>query len=467
MKRFKWITLALFILFTLVENPLTVNAETRMSPIKHIFIIMQENRSFDHYFGTYPNVNGLPEGIKLPLNDTTKFASPFHLMRPVMQADLPHSWETFHSAWSNGTNLGFANVMGPESLGYYDHREIPYYWAYASEFVLADNYFSSHMGPTIPNRIFALSGQSGGYYNNPTQYGFKLKINSIFHLLEERGISWGDYWEGIREGKQLGALMFDGIKNNTASGSIIAHTDRFIADVRAGEAGTVSWINAVSPHDEHPPWNVTDGQLWVVNIVNEIMKSRYWESSAIFITWDEAGGLYDHVPPPQVDSWGYGFRVPLLVISPYAKQGYISHAQYEHTSLLKFIEWNFGLPCMTERDCQANNLLDTFDFAQKPRPPLILPGIYEPNTWPLRIKGEQALVAQTDQEKIETFENELAKVRADINGLRARVGEMQTELLAKFDQGTTATQINIVLATIVGVLGGVLATMLILKKRYR
>lgn len=426
---------------------------------------MQENRSFDHYFGTYPDVNGLPQSLKLRLNGSAESASPFHLESPVMQTDPPHSWTAFHSAWSNGTNMGFANAMGPESLGYYDYREIPYYWAYASEFVLADNYYSSHMGPTIPNRIFALSGQSGGYYDNPTQYGFKLKMNSIFRLLEENGISWGDYWEGIREGKQLGALMFEGVKNNTASGSIIAHTDRFIADVRDGEARTISWANAVSPHDEHPPWNVTDGQLWVVNIVNEIMKSEYWGSSAIFITWDEAGGLYDHVPPPQVDEWGYGFRVPLLVLSPYARQGYVSHVQYDHTSLLKFIEWNFGLPCMTDRDCQANNLLDAFEFGQKPRSPLILPGIYEPNTWPLRVKGEQPSHAPTDQENTVTLENELAKVRADIDRIKADLSEMQTQLVTKLDGGTAATQINFALGSIAGILAGVLATVLILKKR--
>lgn len=465
MKQFNRFLLALFISLTLVVGPSTVNAETTMSSIRHIFIIMQENRSFDHYFGTYTNVNGLPPGIKLPLNGTAKFASPFHLTSQVMQADPPHSWEAFHLAWSNGTNTGFANAMGTESLGYYDYHEIPYYWAYASEFVLADNYYSSQMGPTVPNRIFALSGQSGGYYDNPTQYGFKLKVNSIFHVLEERGISWGDYWEGIREGKQLGALMFDGIKNNTATGSIIAHPDRFIADLKVGEARTVSWINAVSPHDEHPPWNATDGQLWVVNIVNEIMKSQYWNSSAIFITWDEAGGLYDHVPPPQVDSWGYGFRVPLLVVSPYAKQGYVSHVQYDHTSLLKFIEWNFGLPCMTDRNCQANNLLDAFDFSQKPRPPLVLPGIYEPNIWPLRINGEQQTFAPSAQQKIETVENELAKIRADLDTLQVRQSEMQTQLAAKFDQGTTANQINIALGSIVGILSGALATVLILKRR--
>lgn len=259
--------------------------------------------------------------------------------------------------------------------------------------------------------------------------------------------------------------MFDGIKNNTATGSIIAHPDRFIADLKVGEARTVSWINAVSPHDEHPPWNATDGQLWVVNIVNEIMKSQYWNSSAIFITWDEAGGLYDHVPPPQVDSWGYGFRVPLLVVSPYAKQGYVSHVQYDHTSLLKFIEWNFGLPCMTDRNCQANNLLDAFDFSQKPRPPLVLPGIYEPNIWPLRINGEQQTFAPSAQQKIETVENELAKIRADLDTLQVRQSEMQTQLAAKFDQGTTANQINIALGSIVGILSGALATVLILKRR--
>jgi phospholipase C len=128
----------------------------------------------------------------------------------------------------------------------------------------------------------------------------------------------------------------------------------------------VSWVIPSDKLSEHPPANIALGMDWVVNVVNSIMNSQYWNSTAIIITWDDYGGFYDHVPPPQIDKYGLGFRMPALIISPYAKLGFIDHTQYQFESMLKFIEWRFNIPSLTERDRNANNLLNAFDFNQKP-----------------------------------------------------------------------------------------------------
>ena len=127
------------------------------------------------------------------------------------------------------------------------------------------------------------------------------------------------------------------------------------------------------PLSEHPPANITLGMDWVVNIVDSIMNSQYWNSTAIIVRWDDYGGFYDHVPPPQIDKYGLGFRMPALIISPYAKPGFIDHTQYQFESMLKFIGWRFNIPSLTDRDRNANNLLNTFDFNQKPTSPHIIP----------------------------------------------------------------------------------------------
>jgi phospholipase C len=148
---------------------------------------------------------------------------------------------------------------------------------------------------------------------------------------------------------------------------------QIFTDLKSGTFPQVSWVIPSFPISEHPPASIILGMNWVKHVINAIMKSPYWNSTAIILTWDDYGGFYDHVPPPQIDKYGLGFRMPTLIISPYAKPGYIDHTQYQFESMLKFIEWRFNLQPLTERDLHANDLLNAFDFNQKPNPQHIVP----------------------------------------------------------------------------------------------
>jgi phospholipase C len=147
---------------------------------------------------------------------------------------------------------------------------------------------------------------------------------------------------------------------------------RFVPDVEAGRLPHVSWLVPPIAQSEHPPASVCKGENWTVHTINAIATSKYWKSTAIVLTWDDFGGFYDHVPPPHVDLYGLGPRVPALVISPWAKPGYIERSTLEFSSVLKMIETIFGLPSMTQRDARANNMLDVFDFTQKPLAPPVM-----------------------------------------------------------------------------------------------
>jgi phospholipase C len=166
----------------------------------------------------------------------------------------------------------------------------------------------------------------------------------------------------------------------------IAPADQFLTDIANHSLPSVSWIMPASDEaSEHPPYNITTGELDVVSTINAVMSSEYWNSTAIFVTWDDYGGWYDHVTPPQVDQYGYGFRVPCLIISPYAKQGFIDNTQGDFTSILKFVETVFSLQPLTARDASANSLMEAFDFSQAPRQSLVLPGPYLPDHYPLTL----------------------------------------------------------------------------------
>jgi phospholipase C len=164
----------------------------------------------------------------------------------------------------------------------------------------------------------------------------------------------------------------DHIRNTSLWADHVVPTAQFVADAATGKLPAVSWLVVSADQSEHPPASVCVGENWTVQQLNAVMQGRDWKSTAMFLTWDDFGGFYDHVPPPQVDNFGFGPRVPLLIISPYAKKDFISRTFYEFSSVLKFIEERFSLPPLTDRDSEANDMLDSFDFDQRPLPPLIL-----------------------------------------------------------------------------------------------
>jgi phospholipase C len=374
--------------------------------IRHIVFIVKENRTFDNYFGTFPGVDGATRGTI-----STGRVIPLGHTPDRTKHDIGHSWHDAVMAIDGGKMdkfdlIGGGNVRG-EFLAYTQHveRDIPNYFTYARTFVLADRMFSSLTGPSFPNHLYTVGAQSGGAINNPNKtrgtWGCDSDEGSTVQVMDERGgitqqfpcfdfqtladaletaqISWKYYAPRKGEGGYIWNAL-DAIKHIRQTPLWDAHVapdGQFADDARAGRLPAVSWL-VTGRASEHPPASVCVGENWTVQQLNAVMSGPDWNSTAVFITWDDFGGFYDHVPPPTVDAFGFGPRVPLLIISPFAKRGYISHTQYEFSSLLKFAEARYGLAPLTARDRAANNMLDSFDFSQVPQPPKIL----EPHACP-------------------------------------------------------------------------------------
>src|SRR5256712_7274146 len=383
--RLKKFFLPIFVVLitVLLFLPHDTHAVQATNPIKHIVIIVKENHTFDNYFGTYPNANGVNSTLVnrynlYHLNDTNPDST---------FTGLSANWQSAHKAYDNGKMDRFNYLTSSQNtttpFGYYDHTQIPYYWDYASQFVLFDNFFTSAMSISVPNYQYILSAQMNPdpkFLNNPPydQQASMDNYTTILNVLDSKNISW-KFYHG-----RLDAPRYFSTLNNTQDRANDVPEGNLFTDISANNLPSVSFTTP-SQSEHQPPQDIKLGEDSTVSILNAIMASSYWNSTAVFITWDDSGGWYDHVPPPQVHEFGYGFRVPLLIVSPYAKQGLVDHTLSDHTSLLKFIETLYSLPPLTQRDAQANNLMEAFNFTQSPRNPLALPGIYVPNHYPLQL----------------------------------------------------------------------------------
>ena len=376
--------IGLVLLFLLVLNfplPATQAIATAPTPIQHVVVIMQENHTFDNFFGHFPRAHGLSDTVALPLKKGGKpVVRPFHLDTPSLPRDICHNDSCGYAAYDNGANDGFVYATGTNlTMGYYDSRDVPYYWNYASRFALLDNYFSSVMGPSLPNHLYLIAGTSGGLTTN-TLGTFKFK--PIVDEVDAKQLSWRYYAGGNNVANGWNPLPNFASMDSSRLKNILP-TEQFFVDLNRNFLANVTWLMPPTQKlSEHPPYDPSIGEHWVVTAINQVMQSRYWSSTAIFLTWDDFGGWYDHVPPPQVDEVGYGFRVPLIVISPYARHHFIDHTQADHASVLKFIETNYGLAPLASRDSRAADLLEAFDFAQRPRHTLLLPGRFIPDHYP-------------------------------------------------------------------------------------
>lgn len=368
-----------------------------LDKIRHVIWISQENRSFDSYFGTYPGADGIPQGTCLPvLPGSKRCVKPFHQKLQSLPCDMSHEWPVAHAAYDNGWMNGFIWAEGTtNAVGYYDAKDIPNYWAYARHYTLDDHFFSSLNGPSLPNHVYMVAAQSGGLVVNVNTIpqlkeamddpdGFSFA--SIVTRFQNAAIGWKYYVDthGItnpqRKSEQPKRFTlwnplpgFQAIRDNPKLMAHLVGEDQFYEDLKQGTLPSVSYLIPTYLDSEHPiatPWQ---GMWYVTRLVNAVMRSRYWSDSAIFITWDDYGGFYDHVPPPQLDAFGLGPRVPALVISPYARPGFIDRNVYEFSSILKFIELRWHLAHLTARDDRAEPMLAGFDFQQKPLPPLVIP----------------------------------------------------------------------------------------------
>ncbi len=434
-----------------------VDPHAGIHKIRHVVVIMQENRSFDSYFGTFPGADGIPA-----VNGRFTVCNPNPLTKQCDQpyhdsADANGGADHTHGAAltdiDNGRMDGFvvsaqksahgcalkadplcAHKDRPDVMGYHDAREIPNYWTYAQDFALDDHMFEPVTSWSLPAHLYMVSGWSAVCANaSPSSCHtnsrwpqlpapeqrfvdqamatgtapIKDAWTDITYLLHEHHVSWRYY---IENGSQPDCVddaaicpkrpqtyvtpgiwnplpLFTDVQADGQVGNIQPVTDFFTA-ARTGTLPAVSWVTPSDWNSEHPPASVHEGQAWVTRLVNALMEGPDWDSTAIFLSWDDWGGFYDHVPPPYVDGSGYGLRVPSIVISPYARRGFIDHQTLSHDAYLKFIEDDFlggqrldprtdgrpdPRPDVRENEPLLGDLVNDFDFAMAPRPPVVLP----------------------------------------------------------------------------------------------
>ncbi len=443
-------------------TPAATTEASDIHKIQHVIVIMQENRSFDSYFGTFPGADGLPAqgggGTACVPNPTTQqCVKPFHDPNDLNRGG-PHGEANARADIDGGKMDGFLEEVRkgrkqackdafdpacsgsqaqPDVMGYHDAREIPNYWAYAKQFVLQDHMFEPNASWSLPEHLFMVSAWSAictkpgdpmscenalQSPSHPPDFGAKRKANNkpqgnvsrpdyawtdLTYLLHGAHVSWGYYVaEGTQPDCEDDAMTcppktqkagtpgiwnplpyFDTVKQDGELKNVQT-VDHFLDAAKTGALPAVSWIVPNGKVSEHPPALVSAGQAYVTNLINAVMQGPNWQSSAIFLAWDDWGGFYDHVPPPTIDQNGYGLRVPGLVISPYARQGYIDHQVLSFDAYLKFIEDDFlgsqrldpktdgrpdSRPSVRENAPQLGNVVQDFDFTQSPRAPLVLP----------------------------------------------------------------------------------------------
>ena len=423
--------------------------------IKHVIVIMQENRSFDHYFGTYPGADGFPRtangdfAVCVPNPATGGCDKPFHDTRDL-NAGGPHGQGDAITDVDGGKMDGFvaraenAKVKGckknpnnpicsqrathPDVMGYHDVSDIPNYWAYARNFVLQDHMYEPNASWSLPAHLFMVSewsahctnrddpfsctnalqspGSPPDRPNNPNATAPAYAWTDLTYLLHKHKVSWRYYvftgtepdcendemiCEAVKQGARTPGIwnplpFFTTVQNDNQVQNIVTLSEYFKA-AKTGNLPSVAWINPTGAVSEHPPGLVTAGQTYVTKLVNAAMSGPDWKSTAIFISWDDWGGFYDHAKPPTVDENGYGLRVPGLVISPYARRGLVDQQTLSFDAYVKFIEDDFlggarldpktdgrpdPRPDVRERAKILGNLVKDFNFAQKPRLPLVL-----------------------------------------------------------------------------------------------
>ncbi len=396
-----------------------VGGEAGTMPIKHVVVIVKENHTFDNYFGTFPGAEGTTQC------QTSQGMIPAPQAPDSTPRDLCHEHACALTDWNGGKLDGWLNVSGASQSGdnlfcaQYGEASIPNYWAYAKKYALADHFFANVLGPSFPGHTFVLAAQAGWATDNPAGSGLIvywgcdesstdtmpvldqatcttknvfpcLNIPSVPDLLPG-SVDWKFYGTNFYVLPEIWS-MFDAIKE-VRSGPMWSHivnASTFDSDIDNGQLPAVSWLVDQDLDDEHPKvGGVCAGESWTVGHINKLMQSPYWKDSVIFFTMDDFGGWYDHVPPPRqygcdkTQPYGLGFRLPLIILSPYVKPGVYKNVA-EQASIVKFILEAFGAPRYladidpAAQDKQANDLMDAFDFTQAPLDPLVL----QPRTCP-------------------------------------------------------------------------------------
>jgi len=351
------------------SSPMDAPAPTASDKIKHIVVVVKENHTFDNYFGSFPGADGIAQittnhGVIAPPRAPDRTPRDLCHAHSCALADLAggamNGWDSVAGASQNGDDLTYAQ---------YTEADIPNYWQYARHFALADRFFANVLGPSFPGHTFVLAAQAG-WATGPD--------------ILPPGVDWKFYGSNFYVLPEIWS-MFDavnGVRNGPGWANIVKETN-FETDIDNGTLPAVSFLVNQDLDSEHPNvGSVCSGENWTVGRLNRLMASDYWKDTAVLFTMDDFGGWYDHVPPPRAygcnpaGPYGLGFRLPLIVISPYSKKG-VYHEVAEQASIPRFIETVFKTPTLSSmdpaaQDGQANDLTGMFDFTQEPLLPLIL-----------------------------------------------------------------------------------------------
>jgi phospholipase C len=377
--------------------------QTSSNPIQHIVFLVRENRTFDTMFGRFPGADGtrigrLSTGRLIPLGRT-----PDHTL-----LDLSHTGGAALTAINQGRMNGFNLLPGAiqdgrdVALSQFTEFEIPNYWSYAQHFTLDDHFFSTIAGPSYPNHLVTVAAASNNTDDNPVLNAYPawgcdsgpatlvdaidprtsrhhyikpcFDIPTLADELEGRHVSWKYYAPSQNHSGYVWSAL-DSIRHIRYSSlwrTNVSPDSAFVDDVRDGRLPAVSWLVTSAVNSDHPPHSICAGENWVVSQLNALMQSRYWGSTVVFLTWDDFGGFYDHVPPPRLNFIALGPRVPTIVISPYARAHFIDNNTYDFSSLLRYVEDRFGLGRLSFYDRRAASIARDLDLTQEPLPPLVL-----------------------------------------------------------------------------------------------
>ena len=396
----------------------------KLSDIDHVVILIQENRSFDHYFGTLSGVRGFadPSGLTAlhqqgyPVEGFGGELLPFHLQAPGSPdcfPDITHDWVPQHESWDSGAMDAFVKThlavdgsqAGPATMGYYERADIPYYYGVADAFTICDSYHCSVLGPTDPNRLYSMSGTidpdglSGGPLvetlgaTQRKEFAGTFTWTTMPEQLSAAGVTWKVYTDPAQGSLDNPLIYFKNFQTDPALQALAFKptTSDFFADTASGSLPQVSWINIAATETEHPGFSTAKvGERAVQKVLTKLMANKkQWAKTALFLTWDENGGFFDHVAPPVAPPEtageyltvpdisknagatkgpiGLGFRVPMLIASPFSRGGFVASDTFDHTSMLRFLETRFGaeVPNLsTWRREATGDLTSAFNFVK-------------------------------------------------------------------------------------------------------
>jgi phospholipase C len=372
-----------------------------MPEIEHIIVLMMENHTFDNFLGMLPHqvkARRKVDGLSVDKHGRVTNANPSSSGKPIRATHSPspcqgpgvsQSWKASHVSYNGGKNNGFVKGSTAQAMLYFDQTDLPFAYSLATHFPIGERYFSSVLAQTYPNRRFLFAGTANGNISTDgSTFSIPAPAGTIFDRLDAHQISWKSYYEEVPS-----LLIIPNVATDQRVANNLKLINEFFSDCAAGTLPAVSYLDPqYEVQSQENPQDIQIGDHFMAHVVNAVMSSPAWPKTALIINYDEGGGYYDHVPPPTAVTPDdtppilkpgdpsatydrYGFRVPMYVVSPWARKNYVSRVVQDHTSVLKFIERKFNLGAITRRDAAAADLTDYFDFKHAAflQPPKLAP----------------------------------------------------------------------------------------------